>query len=167
MIHPHEHLAHNVRKQLSRISGVIASAVRAQADPPPTPEEVRPVVEAELTATMGNYLPPNAVDDAVHERVAERVWAAPPPFPHACDGKPELLHYLRGLTDLLAPVDEYCIDARVTVKIGAVRFVAQSWNEADDPPLLVAVAIPLSDTGVKSLMRSLRRVRKQARRRVF
>lgn len=169
--HPHEHLARTVCAQLSTVPGVLACAVRAQADPPKTPEEVRETVEHAAAQSEG--LRTDQEKRAwVEHQVAHAIEhneqlskTAPAPFPHVCDdGAPELCHYLRGLSDLLAPVDEDRIDAKIELKIGATRFVAESWHEAGDAPLLVAVAIPQNHAGVKSLMRGLRRIRKKNRR---
>lgn len=166
MTHPHEAVAQTILTQLAKIQGVYASVVRAQADPFPTPTEIRTAVEA--LADVGDVGPDKSAwverEFAKEtERLEVLVRAAPSPFPHLTDGAPELCHYLRGLTDLIAPVDEERIDAKVEFKVGAMRFVAESWHDVGDAPVLVAVAIPHNDPGVKSLMRGIRRVRKKNR----
>ena len=170
--HPHHDTASFVRHQLSNIPGVIACAVRAHADPPKSPQEIRDDAESaydEMAAEgIGDDLGPKSewVKEAARHRTEDmqkHLAAAPAPFPHFTDGPQELVHYLEGLTNLLAPSDDQRIDAKIEVKVGAVRFVAESWDEASDAPLLIAVAIPQNHSGVKSLMRILRRVRKKNR----
>ncbi len=168
MTHPHEDLARLVLAQLARIPGVVACAVRAQGDPLPTPTEVRTAVEALADGRPSHDgLDKSAWVKREFAKETERLEAlareVPPPFPHVHDGAPELVHYLRGLTDLLAPVDEDRVDAKVELKVGAMRFVVESWHEGGDAPLLVGVAIPQNHPGVKSLMRGIRRVRKKKR----
>lgn len=160
--HPLEPTAVLVEGQLAKLQGVIAVAVRAQATPL-TVDEIRARAEHDVVSGNGNYVPEELVQKRVDELVADSMNAVAP-FPHVESGTPELCRYLRGLTDLLAPVDEDRIDAKIHMNIGAVRMVAESWDEADDAPLLVAVAIPQTHEGVKSLMRALRRVRKNSKR---
>lgn len=161
--HPVRIIATTVERQLASIQGVLAVAVRAQAEPLSV-EQIRAQAEHDVVSQAGNYPPEEMIQERVDELVSQ-TFQGPAPFPHVVSGPSELCHYLRGLTDLLAPVDEDRLDARVEMKIGAVRMVAESWDQADDAPLLVAVAIPQKHEGVKSLMRALRRVRKNNKKR--
>jgi hypothetical protein len=158
--HPTQSVAERVQGQLAAVQGVIAVAVRAQADVPDL-DTVRAQAEHDVVSQNGNYPPAPMIEKRVDELMAQALNADAPPFPHVQSGTPELCRYLRSLTDLLAPVDEDRIDAKIQMNVGAMRLVAESWDHLDDPPLLVAVAIPQNHPGVKSLMRALRRVRKK------
>ena len=75
------------------------------------------------------------------------------PFPPTSVGTEDLAHYLKGLCDLLAPGHDDRIDAR----IGGTRLIAEAWEN-----VIVAIAIPVSHPGNKSLSRRMRRIREKA-----
>lgn len=136
-------LAERAAKNLLRIGGVFACAVRSHAE--------GNILE-EIAPTIANETEPAKVAAATTQAAKRFVDDAPPPFPHVIDGNGALAPYMRGFTDLLALGDDERIDARV----GQTRFVAESWRK-----LIVVVAIPMGDPATKSLARAIRRVRDQ------
>lgn len=156
MTHPNQSLAELACPVLLRIQGVFAVCARGIAENFTSPEEIR--TEAELAATSSGVDFSNrqqfidAYFEDKHKQMAKDLGEGQSPFPHVTKGRPEILHYLRGLTDLLGPG----YDDRIDSKIGEVRFVAETWSQ-----LIVGVAIQVRDPGSKSLPRGLRRARKK------
>lgn len=155
MTHPHEPMAKKALELLLDISGVFAVVIRAQADAPRTPTEIRTQVERAAEQSTGLENPRAWIESQIAhatEHLKTLVRTAPPPFPHLTEGTEDLAHYLSGLTDLLGPGYDDRIDAR----IGATRMVSESWDY-----LIVAVAVPVNGEGNKSLSRGLRRARRK------
>lgn len=157
MTHPHESMAKKTLEMLLNIEGVLACAVRAHANAPRTPTEIRTAVEHAAEQSTGLENPQAWIESQIAhatEHLETLVRTAPPPFPHLTEGTEDLAHYLSGLTDLLGPGH----DDRIKARVGATRMVAESWED-----LIVAVAIAVNHEGNKSLARGLRRVCKKVR----
>lgn len=153
---PTRELADRAAGRLYDINGVFACAVRAHSVAPPSPEDAQVLAEARADAEgLSGPTRREAIQkslDAAEKEMRAILAAAPPPFPHLLRGTTEEIGaYLCALTDLLALGH----DERIDAKVGQVRLVSEAWDR-----LVIGVAIPIHDAGVKSLARTLRRTRK-------
>jgi hypothetical protein len=150
MTHPNQAAAQSALTYLLQIQGVYAASVRGVADSFQTPTEIRAWIEKEHPD-----LPRAAVETLIerHMELEQKTLdKTPSPFPPVDHGHEEIAYYLRAACNMLGPQH----DERLDLKVGEIRILAESWRD-----LIVAIAIPVRDPGVKSLVRGLRRARKK------